>query len=221
MTVQNRKDTAISETAEVAQEGAGAAQHVAGTAGAEARHVIDKAGDQAGNLAGRLGSELKSQAGDQQQRAAEGLRSFSQDLRSLADGSADRGIATHLVEEAARSTAHAAGWLEGRDPAGLLADVKGFARRRPGAFLALAAGAGLLAGRLTRGIARAEHSGQSGTRTRPADGLPGTAAAGGTHSGRPARTGTDPFNDPWADEPTIPPGTPPRTVDPDDRLPLE
>jgi hypothetical protein len=37
--------------------------------------------------------------------------------------------------------------------------VKGFARQRPGVFLALAAGAGLLAGRLTRGLAAEAHDG--------------------------------------------------------------
>jgi len=55
----------------------------------------------------------------------------------------------------------------------VLEDVKSFARRRPGAFLALAAGAGLIAGRLTRGLAAA--SSDEDTQP-PAAALPGPAA---------------------------------------------
>jgi hypothetical protein len=44
-----------------------------------------------------------------------------------------------------------ASWLEAREPADLLDEVKSFARRSPGTFLAIAVGAGVLAGRLTRG----------------------------------------------------------------------
>ncbi len=65
----------------------------------------------------------------------------------------ESGTATHWVHEAARSTGDAAGWLDQRDPGSLLDEVKRFARRRPGMFLAVAAGAGLLAGRMTRGLA--------------------------------------------------------------------
>ena len=45
-----------------------------------------------------------------------------------------------------------ASWLDGRDPGSLLTEVKSFARQRPGTFLLLAAGAGVLAGRLSRSL---------------------------------------------------------------------
>jgi hypothetical protein len=43
-------------------------------------------------------------------------------------------------------------WLEGRDPGSLLADVKQFAVRKPGPFIAVAAVSGLLAGRVVKSL---------------------------------------------------------------------
>jgi len=43
-------------------------------------------------------------------------------------------------------------WLEGRDPGSLLADVKQFAARKPGTFIAIAAVSGLLAGRVVKSL---------------------------------------------------------------------
>src|SRR4051794_2745963 len=152
--------TAKDEAKDVAREGAGAAKHVAGTAAAEVQNVAQEAGAQVKNLAGQLGSNLKDQAGAQQQKVAEGLRSISDELRSMAQGSQQAGPASSLVQQAAHHTEHVATWLEARDPGSLLTEVKAFARRRPGAFLAIAAGAGLLAGRLTRSIAGVQSAGQ-------------------------------------------------------------
>jgi hypothetical protein len=63
-----------------------------------------------------------------------------------------QGLATDLVRQAADRTNTAADWFSHRQPGDLLNEVKGFARRRPGAFLGIAAGLGLLAGRLSRGV---------------------------------------------------------------------
>jgi hypothetical protein len=54
-------------------------------------------------------------------------------------------------------------FLQNREPADLLDEVRSFARRRPGTFLLGAALAGVLAGRLTSGVkaAHADHSGSS------------------------------------------------------------
>ncbi|MFD1210664.1 hypothetical protein ACFQ36_01235 [Arthrobacter sp. GCM10027362] len=201
MTIQNRQDRATLEpetlaipqtrpaagpsqasTAKVeakglARDGAGAAREVAETAVSEAGHVAQETGAQAKNLAARLGSDLKSQAGAQQQRVAEGLRSISGELRTMAQSSPAPGAATGLVEQAARRTAEVAGWLEARDPGSLLAEATGFARRRPGAFLAIAVGAGVLAGRLARGITEDRHQ------DRYSPGVPGRMTQGPAGSG--------------------------------------
>jgi hypothetical protein len=95
--------------------------------------------------------ELRSQAGTQQQKATTGLQNVSQQLHSMADG-ADSGVASNVVREVATRVSTAANWLENREPAELLEDVKRFARRSPGLFIAISAGAGLIAGRLTKAL---------------------------------------------------------------------
>ncbi|MCG2620840.1 hypothetical protein LVY72_02805 [Arthrobacter sp. I2-34] len=220
--------TAKDEAKDVAREGAGATKHVAGTAAAEARNIAQETGTQAKNLADQFGTHLKDQAGAQQQKVAEGLRSISDELRNMAQGSQDYGPAASLVDQAARRTENVANWLEARDPGSLLAEVEDFGRRRPGAFLAIAAGAGLLAGRLTRGIAGVQSAGQPAPAVRapqPAAPVVEERTAGGFGApatavgSQPTATGSGPFNDPSGDELTILPGAPLQATDPDRRLP--
>ncbi|WP_159617429.1 hypothetical protein [Arthrobacter zhaoguopingii] len=222
---QSTTSVAKGQAKEVGKEGAGAAQHVAQTAASEAKNVAAEAGTQAKNLVSGLGSDIKSQAGAQQQKATEGLRSISDELRSMADKS-DNKMVSNLVQQASQRTSAVAGWLENRDATDILDDVKGFARRRPGAFLAIAAGAGLVVGRLTRGLTGAQADAKSDQ-----DRLSGTP---GTDYGTPSYAGTatsmpqtsrgnhvaessPAFVDPAADYPTIPPGTPPVGTLPDER----
>ncbi len=169
---QSTPTAAKDEAKDVGREGVNAAKNVASTAGAEAKNVAQEAGTQAKNLIGELGSDLKSQANTQQQRVSEGLRSLSDELRSMADKS-EGGTAQHLVQQVADRTGGAASWLEGRDPGSLLDEVTGFARRKPGAFLLVAAGAGLLAGRLARGL-QGGGSGSDGDATTAGNGSSGT-----------------------------------------------
>ena len=131
--------TSSSSTTEVAKEQAG--------------EVMDEARGQARTLLDRTRSEMGSQAASQQNRAAESLRSLSGELRSMADSRQEPGMATDLTQQAADKAGQLASWLQDREPGDLLDEVSSFARRRPGAFLALAAGAGVIAGRLTRSMA--------------------------------------------------------------------
>ncbi len=61
-------------------------------------------------------------------------------------------MATDLAQQAAEKAHQFAGWLEQRDPGSVLDEVRSFARQRPGAFLAIALGAGVVTGRLVRGL---------------------------------------------------------------------
>lgn len=70
----------------------------------------------------------------------------------MADGAEQPGMGTDLAREVSQRTDAFAQWLEEHEPGDLIAAAKSFARERPGTFLALAAGAGVLAGRLTRGM---------------------------------------------------------------------
>ncbi|MET1035503.1 MAG: hypothetical protein ABWX68_09730 [Arthrobacter sp.] len=181
---QDTKTVAQDEAREVGAEGVEAAKHVGQTAKEEAGKVAHEAKEHARNLAAELGSDLKSQAGAQQQKVAEGLRALSDELRKMANGS-EGGTATSLVDQAAGKTGDVADWLDGRDPGSLLEEVKDFARRRPGVFLAVAAGAGMLAGRLARGLTGQDTS-PEGTRTTPAAVAPSGAVTGARPPVEPA-----------------------------------
>lgn len=129
-----------------------AAQGVASTAGEEAKKTTREAKDQARQLWGQARSDVTDQAASQQTRAATGLRELSDQLQSMAQGAGDDGMARGLVEDVARRAGDAASWLDQRDPGSLLEEARGFARRRPMAFLAAAAGLGVIAGRMSRGL---------------------------------------------------------------------
>ncbi|MDQ0662218.1 ElaB/YqjD/DUF883 family membrane-anchored ribosome-binding protein [Arthrobacter ulcerisalmonis] len=148
----SKTQAAKEEASNVAGEAASAAQGVAQTAKSEAANVAHEAKTNAQDLLHQARSGLTSQAGTQQQKAAEGIRSISSQLESMASAPDQQGMASDLVRQAAERTSSMASWLENREPGDLLNEVQRFARNRPGTFLLLAAGAGVLAGRLTRGL---------------------------------------------------------------------
>nr|WP_251036681.1 hypothetical protein [Arthrobacter sp. ISL-28] len=147
-----KTDAVKEEAANVAGQAAGAAQGVAETAKTEVANVASEAKTSAKDLLHQAKSDLTDQAGAQQQKAAEGIRTISSQLRTMADAPDQQGVASDLVHQAADRSESVASWLENRDPGSLLDEVKTFARQRPGTFLLLAAGAGLLAGRLGRSL---------------------------------------------------------------------
>jgi hypothetical protein len=147
-----KSEVAQNEAAEVTHQAAESAQNVAGTAKAEVANVASEVKTNARDLLQQAKYDLTEQAGAQQQKVAEGLRSVSTELQSMAAASEQPGVATDLVRQAAERSSAVASWLDGRDPGSLLTEVKSFARQRPGTFLLLAAGAGVLAGRLSRSL---------------------------------------------------------------------
>ncbi|WP_146070795.1 hypothetical protein [Arthrobacter sp. B1805] len=228
----SKASVAKDQARQVGQDGKEAAKNVAGTAASEAKNVAAEAGSQAKNLLGTVTSEVKNQAGTQQQKITEGIRSISDELKSMAEKS-DNQMVSSLVQQASQRTSSAAGWLEGRDAADILEDVKAFARRKPGAFLAIAAGSGLVVGRLTKGLTgnRESNSTSGGTQDSTAtgsyptysesdsglySGTPATATFGETTRGQHVAEPTPAFVDPADDYPTIPPGTPPVGTLPND-----
>src|SRR5919112_2975100 len=148
----SKKEAAKEEAANVAGQAKGAAQNVAGTAKAEAANVASEVKTNTKDLLNQAKSGLGNQAGAQQQKAAEGIRTISSQLRSMADAPEQQGVASDLIRQAAERSESVASWLDNRDPGSLLNEVKSFARQRPGTFLLLAAGAGMLAGRLGRSL---------------------------------------------------------------------
>jgi hypothetical protein len=148
----SKTEAAKGEASEVKQQAAESAQNVTETAKAEAANVAGEVKSNAKDLINQARTDLTAQAGTQQQKAAEGLRSISSELHTMADASDQPGVATDLIRQAAERSQSVATWLDNRDPGSLLNEVKSFARQRPGTFLLAAAGAGILAGRLSRSL---------------------------------------------------------------------
>lgn len=147
-----KSDAVKDEAANVAGQASGSAQTVAATAKEEVANVASEVRTSTRDLISQTQSDLASQAGTQQQKAAEGIRKISEELRTMAGAPEEQGVAADIVRQAADRSGAVAAWLEDRDPGSVLDEVKSFARQRPGAFLLLAAGAGMVAGRLGRSL---------------------------------------------------------------------
>lgn len=159
-------------------------RNVAGVAKEEARHVAREAGSAARGLLSDARAQLSEQASTQKQRAADGLRDVGGQFSSMADG-ADSGPASTLVRTLSRRADSAANWLSDREPADIVEDVRGFARRNTGLFLAIAAGVGIVAGR----VAKALHSGD------PEEGGESARASAGRNAGGAIGYGDTPVAD--------------------------
>ena len=156
------------EQAQQVGQGAVQAGHeVASTAVEQGKNVAAEAKDQVRDLAGEAKAHASTQIKDQHQKAVGGLRGLGDSLHALASGDTEQapGIATDLAKQAAEKVNEIATWIESREPGELVDEVRDLARRRPGAFLVGAAIAGVLAGRLTRGVvaAQSDDSDTSGT----------------------------------------------------------
>jgi len=225
----SKTDTAKGEAGEVKQQAAESAHNVTETAKAEAANVAGEVKSNAKDLLAQARTDLTAQAGTQQQKAAQGLRSISSELHTMAAASDQPGVATDLIRQAAERSSSVATWLDNRDPGSLLNEVKSFARQRPGTFLLAAAGAGILAGRLSRslsaGAPETTSPGTAGQYNAPVTRVPDAGVAvppppvtypetttAGVAGGYPATPGAETYppsplegsgtqNDPWANDP--------------------
>jgi len=147
---------------QVGSEARQAGGAVAGTAKEQGRQVAGETKRQARNLCGEARSQLASQTGEQQRRAAGGLRSLADEMRSMADQGGQAGPVSEITRQAADRVHGVAGWLEQREPGDIITEVRDYARRNPGTFLVGAAVLGVLAGRLTKNISAAGDQGGNG-----------------------------------------------------------
>lgn len=141
------KDKATSAAADVGE----GAKSVAGVAKSEASHVAHEAKSAARGLLHDARTQLSDQASTQKQRAADGLRDVGSQFSSMADG-AQSGPASSLVRGLSQRADSAATWLADREPAEIVDEVRSFARRNTGVFLAVAAGIGIVAGRVAKAL---------------------------------------------------------------------
>ncbi len=150
--VTDTTSTARHEASEVADDARRAGHDVAETVKDEASRVTSEAAEQTKRLLGEARTELQRQASTQQHRAAEGIRTVGSELRQMANSSEEHGLAADVVGQVAARVTSAANWLDSREPGSIIDEVKSFARRRPGLFIVLALGAGVVAGRLAKAL---------------------------------------------------------------------
>ncbi len=181
------KDTAADQgrrVADTAKESAGQVkdtaveqgQKVAAVAKDEAVQVKNEAAGSLRDIVGQSRAELATQAGASQNRLAEYVHSLADELGTMASGSDASGPLTDLAHRGARTGGELSHWLSEHEPADLLADVTGFARRRPFAFLGASLLAGVVVGRVTRSLAaeaKDEHDAQQRADSTPAPALTG------------------------------------------------
>jgi hypothetical protein len=149
---QGTAEVVKDQAADLSHSGIQAGKHAADVAREQASGVAAEAGSQGKDLLRQAQDQLAEQAARGQQQLAAELLSLSDELSSMADGSSQGGVAADLARHAASRARDAGQWLGDRRPAQVMDEVQSFARRRPGVFVALAAAAGLAAGRLTRGV---------------------------------------------------------------------
>ncbi|NUP35111.1 MAG: hypothetical protein HOU01_25880 [Streptomycetaceae bacterium] len=165
------------EAKSVASDAAQSGRQVADTAASGAKDVVSEATTQLRQLFDQLRSELDGQASSQGQRAVGGLRSLADELREMASGSQQQGIAGEAAHQAADRASSFADWLDNKQPGDILDEVRSLARRRPGAFLLGAAAIGVLGGRMTRGLTGGGSDQQSSGASGYASTAPGTTGA--------------------------------------------
>jgi hypothetical protein len=149
---QGTADVVKSQATDLSHSSIQTGKHVAYVAREQVSGVAVEAGRQGRDLLHQAQGQLEEQAAQGQERLANQLFSLSDELRSMADASGQGGMAASLASQAASRVRDAGQWLDDRQPRQVAEEMQSFARRRPAAFLALAVGAGLMAGRLTRGL---------------------------------------------------------------------
>jgi hypothetical protein len=190
-------DTVSTEGRRVASDAAESSKQVGRVAKDEAASVAQEAKSQARSLVSQASSQLSDQAATQKDSLVTWLHSMADELRAMVDGvqsqriedgseSSQPGYARDLAERGADYAQRTASWLEDRQPNDIFQEVGKFARRRPGAFLLIAATAGVVVGRLTKGLTAAS-SDDSGPSQSSQFGS--TGGYGTTGYGYPATTG--------------------------------
>ena len=165
---------AVAKAGDVADSAAGKAGDVAGTAAEKAGELKDVALERGGDVAAvakdeltrlaqdartevqtlwsNASEQLKGQAATGQQQLSELLHSLAGELGEMASKSESTGPLTALAKQGAARGGELSRWLADSEPSDVLTGLRRFARRRPFVFLASAAVAGIVVGRLGRGL---------------------------------------------------------------------
>lgn len=185
--------TAAAKSSEVAGTAKEGTKQVASEATQQAGQVAQEVSVQARELVGQARNELRDQASQQTGRAADKMRTLSEQVQALTDGRPEEaGPVGDYARQAGDKLQQVASRLDEGGLEGMFEDVQGFARRRPGVFLAGAAMAGFAVGRMLRGAQSAAQGQSQGPDGMSYPGGPDSLAGVGAPS--PAAYGTPPID---------------------------
>jgi hypothetical protein len=198
-------------------ESGGRGEQVAGQAKQQGQQLAQQARQQAGDLATRGSEQVKSQLANQKHDASQrmvpiqsALRETGQQLRKQGQGSV-----AQYADKAADQVERVSGYLRETDVDEMVAEARGFARRRPAVFLGGAVALGFLATRFLKSTSQEAGSAGNGssattsTTVTHGTGGPATALPPGSVEGSPTARRT-PMADPPPSEGR--PVEPPRGV---------
>jgi hypothetical protein len=158
------KDEAAGQARAVAHDAKAGATSVAETAKAQARDVTGQLQDQARTVLGDASTELEHQLDDRLRRMTGTARERTTQLHALAEGRVEEaGVTADWARSAAEQLGQLAERAESLGPRGVAEEAANFARRRPMAFLAGAAAAGFLVGRLVRNASQSQNGDGNGS----------------------------------------------------------
>lgn len=148
----------------VAEDAAGRAKDVAGEATEQVKSVAQAATEQTKTLFSGVGQDLSQEVESQKDRIAALLRQLGDELDEAAGRGEAGGRVASFAGDAAYRAREASQWLETHHSGEFVDMIGDFARRRPMTFVAASAAAGLVMGRLTRGmVASARSDDEAGT----------------------------------------------------------
>jgi uncharacterized protein YjbJ (UPF0337 family) len=182
-------EAAKEQAKNVKDAAAGATSQVAGTAKEQAGQVVSDVREQTRQMADQTRTQLSGQVTGQRDKAVGSIRSIGDELHSLASGEGGQsGIVSQLAREGSDMTHKVADFIEQREPAELLDEVRSFARRKPGTFLIGAALAGVVVGRLTRGVVANRQGDQDSSGSSGSRGIGYTGTSPSSYLGTPVDT---------------------------------
>lgn len=151
-TAQDVADSLRGPVSDVKDSALEAGSQVADTVKDEAREVFQEGKQQGRRVLDEGLAELRSQAAGAQSKLADTLQALADELADMTGGVPSNGTVASLASQAQGYTERAAAWLGDNDMDATMVSVRRFAARNPWGFLALATGAGVVAGRFAKGL---------------------------------------------------------------------
>ncbi len=146
------KDSVADKAAQVKDLAGQRAGDVAEVTKEELSKLVADARGQVQTLWDQAAGQLREQAGTGQRQLAEMVHGLASELGELTSKADSDGPVTALLKQAAHQSGQLSHWLSEAHTDDVLSELRRFARRRPAVFLAGATLAGIVVGRLGRGL---------------------------------------------------------------------